>query len=150
MAKMNNTRMLGPCKVLLPALLLAMLIPTSSLVLAQDEEKESDKDKVKITYKITGNIYFGDKTKFKKPCVIDRDKAFEKIPAYQAIKREGLDKTSARYFFLLEEANRVFKASVKEVAEENEFDLVVQRNGIKAKGVKFTDITKDVIKAITE
>jgi hypothetical protein len=114
-----------------------------------EDSNQPEEIKKKITYKITGNIYFGDKAKFKKPCIIDRDKVFAKIPAYQAIKREKLDQSSARYFFLLEEANRVFRAKVKEVAEENEFDLVVERNGIKAKGVKFTDITKDVIKAVT-
>ena len=119
-------------------------------VFAQDG---GDKDtEEKITFKVTGDVYYGDKNRFSNPCVMDREKVFEKIPAYQTIKQEGLDKTSARYFFLLEEANKVFRDKVKAVTKKLEYDLTVEKGEIKAskKGYKFKDITKDVIKAIQD
>jgi len=85
-----------------------------------------------IDYRISGDIYFGDQNRFGSPCVLCRDKIFKKIPAYQKILRENLDRHSARYYFLLEEANKVFRDKVKEVAGKLGFDLVVEKGGICA------------------
>jgi len=103
-----------------------------------------------VTYKITGDIYFGNKNSYKKPCVLDRKKVFAKIPAIKTIKREKLEKNSARYTFLLQQANKVFRKTVSDVATKKGYDLAVERGGIKAtkKGVRIPDITKAVIKAL--
>lgn len=147
MRRLNTLNCLRPLEVLIFGLLCAVLINLPNPVLADDGDKDPKKEK--ITYRITGDVYFGDKNRFSKPCVLDRDKVFAKIPAFQKIKREGLDKSSARYYFLLEEANRVFRAKVKEVAKEKKYDLVVEKDEIKAsKNVKIPDITRAVIKAI--
>jgi hypothetical protein len=110
---------------------------------------DDNPEQEKVTYRVSGEIYQGKRNSFNTPCVLDRDKVFAKIPAYKKIKREGLDKNSARYYFLLEEANRVFRAAVKKVAEEKGYDLVVEKGGIKAsKDVQIPDITSEVIKAV--
>jgi hypothetical protein len=128
-------------------LLLAALVITTTGGLAQTAPEESQGEK--ITYKVTGDTYFGDKNHFKNPCVLDRDKVFKKIPEYQKILREKLDKNSARYYFLLEKANKVFREKVKEIAKKLGYDLVVEKGGIKAnKEIRITDITKKVIKAL--
>jgi hypothetical protein len=117
-------------------------------VLAQDSEQD-DGENDKVTYRVTGDVYHGDKHKFSKPCVLSRKKIFDKIPAYQTIKRERLNKNSARYYFLIEKANKVFRSKIEEALGDLNHDLVVEKGGIKAKGVKVPDITKDVIKKIT-
>jgi len=121
------------------SLLLILLFQFSNPILADEPAKE------KIKYKISGDVYHGDKAKFSKPCVVDRKKVFEKIPSYIKIKRENLDKSSARYFFLIKEANKAFNKAVKEKAEELGYDLVVEKGEIKAKGVKIPNITKKVL-----
>ena len=120
----------------------------SGPVLAQDGEQD-DGEKDKGTYRVTGDVYHGDKHKFSKPCVLSRKKIFDQIPAYQTIKRERLNKNSARYYFLIEKANKVFFSKIKEALEDLHYDLVVEKGGIKAKGVKIPDITDEVIKKIT-
>ncbi|MHC4942615.1 MAG: hypothetical protein ACYTG7_06285 [Planctomycetota bacterium] len=128
-------------------LLFTLVLSISSATLAQDIPNSPQGEK--ITYKVTGDTYFGDKNHFKNPCVLDRDKVFKKIPAYQKILREKLDKNSARYYFLLEQANKVFRDKVKEIAKKLGFDLVVEKGGIKAnKEIRITEITKKVIKVL--
>ena len=103
----------------------------------------------KVTYIITGDVYHGDRNSFDNPCVIVRKKVFAAIPAIKIIKREKLNRNSPRYAFLIEEANRVFREVVRNVACEKGFDLVVERGGIKAdNGGRVPDITRDVIRAI--
>ncbi len=104
-----------------------------------------------ITYVITGDVYYGDVNSFKNPAVLKRSKVFNQIPAVKTIKKEKLDKNSARYAFLIDKANRVFRETVEKVAKEKGFDLVVERGGIKAsKNVRIPDITAFVIKAIPQ
>ncbi|MFH1998419.1 MAG: hypothetical protein ABIK28_02010, partial [Planctomycetota bacterium] len=93
----------------------------------RDRRVCSDSDKV--NYKITGDIYYGDKNLFNTPAVLNRDKIFAEIPAFKKIKKEKLDKHCARYFMLLEQANEVFRDKVKAKADEMGFDLVVEKGG---------------------
>lgn len=126
-------------------LLIGLVAFLTTTVNATNTEETEDK----VTYKVTGDVYYGDKNTFKKPCVLERSKVFAKIPAYQAIKREKLKKNSARYSFLLKKANKVFRDTVAKVAEEKGVDLVVEKGGIKAsKGVRIPVITKAVVKAL--
>lgn len=104
-----------------------------------------------VHYRVSGSVYFGHKEKFSQPCTLSRKDVFEVIPAYRTIKEEGLDKSSARYYFLIERANRVFRAAVRAVAVKLGYDLVVERGGIKSsKGVRVPDITRAVIRKIRE
>jgi len=125
-------------------LFMALLAPQAPARLF--EKAGAGQGNAKITYKITGDVYYGDKNRFNAPCVLTRETVFKAIPAYQKIGREGLDKNSARYYFLLEEANKAFRDSVKETAVEKGYDLVVEKGGIKpSEKMKFTDITQAVV-----
>ncbi len=148
MCKIRYFSFATPLQFLAFACLVAVLtVPLSKELFAQDEEDEE-----KITYRVTGDVYHGDKYRFSAPCVLEREKIFAKIPAFQTIKREGLDKSNARYYILIEQANRVFRAKLTEVSRKLKYDLVVEKGGVRAsvKGVHIPDITRKVIKAITE
>ena len=149
MRSIRHLQKAGPLGLIGFALLLTCLVSWTGTVLAQDDDEAKDENGDKVTYRVTGDVYHGDKNKFSKPCVLRRNKIFEKIPAYQTIKRERLNKNSARYYFLIEKANKVFFSKIKEALEDMHYDLVVEKNGIKAKGVKIPDITSAVIKKIT-
>lgn len=97
---------------------------------------------------VTGKVYFGEKTQFTKAVTIEQKKVFDAIPAYQAIKKENVEKDTARYHFLIQEANRVFKETLKKVAKEKGFDLVVEKDGVKIPNQVISDVTQDVIDAI--
>jgi len=128
-------------------LFIMLAFAPNSGVIARSDLAEKDSDK--INYKITGDVYFGDKNLFSAPAVMNRDKVFAEIPAFKTIKKEKLDKRSARYFMLLEQANEVFREKVKATAERMGHDLVVEKGGIKADpAMKFSNITQDVIDAI--
>jgi len=128
--------------VLCFAFLLAYMITFSTPAMAATLED--------VTYKITGDVYSGNKDSFKKPCTLNRKKVFAAIPAIKTIKREKVEKNSARYTFLLQQANKVFRETVSSVASDKGYDISVERGGIKAsqKGVRIPDITKAVIKAL--
>jgi hypothetical protein len=114
-----------------------------------DENIRPDLEKDKVRYRVTGDVYHGDKYKFEKPCTLCRKKVFEVIPEYQTIKRERLNKHSARYHILIQQANRVFRSKIKEALEDLDYDLVVEKKGIKARRIKIPDITEEVIDKIT-
>lgn len=97
---------------------------------------------------VTGKVYLGEKSMFAKAVVIDQKKVFESIPAYQAIKKENVEKDTARYHFLIQEANRVFKETLKKLAKEKGFDLVVEKDGIKIPNETAADVTQEVIDSI--
>lgn len=123
------------------AVLIGLFLPVSNPVQAAAFDE--------ITYKVDGDVYLGDKTKFKNPCILTRKKVFAQIPAIQQIKREGLDKNSARYSFLIEQANKVFRKAVAEAAAEKGYDLVGERGAVKASnGSRIPDITKTVIEKL--
>jgi len=117
--------------------------------LSREMDVRPDIEEAKIKYRVTGDVYFGDRYQFSKPCVLCRKKIFEKIPEYQTIVHEQLNKNSARYHLLIEQANRVFRSKIKEALEGLGYDLVVEKKGIKARGVKIPDISKEVIAKIT-
>ena len=146
MSKDMTKTKIGPIYLLGFILLALVVIQVPGALQARaDDNPEQEK----ITYRVSGEIYFGKRNSFNTPCVLDRHKVFAKIPAYKKIKREGLEKNSARYYFLLEEANRAFRAAVKKAAEEKGYDLAVEKGGIKAsKDVRIPDITSEVIKAV--
>lgn len=147
MAKGSNNNPSAVRTVLYLAVLLGSMISISTPAMAVPLEEMSLDE---VTYKITGDVYSGNKDSFKNPCVLDRKKVFAKIPAIQTIKREKLEKNSARYTFLLQQANKVFRETVSDVASDKGYDLAVEQGGIKAteKGVRIPDITKAVIKAL--
>jgi len=97
---------------------------------------------------VSGKVYLGEKTSFSRAVTIDQKKIFESIPAYQSIKKEGVEKDTARYHFLIQEANRVFKEALKKLAKEQGFDLVVEKDGIKIPNETVSDVTQAVIDAI--
>jgi len=124
-----------------------LIFPSPQLVFGSDEQNTLSNDD--SPFRISGDVYYGDKNRFNNPCVLKRDTVFKKIPAYQKIIREKLDKNSARYYLLLEEANRTFQNIVKTVASRLGYDLVAEKGCIKSsKRIRIKDITKEVVDAL--
>ncbi len=97
-------------------------------------------------FQVTGRIVAGQKAGALKVAVVDIGRAFDKIPAYQKLKKEDLKNTKARYHFLVAEANQKFQAAVNLVAARGSFDLVVEKGGVK--GLEVADITDEVVEAL--
>lgn len=126
-------------------LLLGFVISSflSGHLLAQEKEK----DQVIIVDK--ERIYYGNPEKgVSNPAVIDSSKIFNNIPAYKKIVDEGLTPKNPKYWILMEEANKVFKASLKKTAKKLKVDLIAEIGAIEIKGKEITDITDEVIEKL--
>ena len=72
---------------------------------------------------------------------------YDEIPAYKTIKKEGVEKGSARYNKLIGQATKDFKAALKKVAKDKGFALIVEEGGISGY-THVTDATSDIIAAL--
>lgn len=72
---------------------------------------------------------------------------YDEIPAYKTIKKEGLEKGSARYNKLLAKATKEYKAALKKVGKDKGFALIVEEGGITGY-THVTDATADIIAAL--
>jgi hypothetical protein len=72
---------------------------------------------------------------------------YDEIPAYKTIKKEGLEKGSARYNKLIRQATKDYKAALKKVAKDKGFVLIVEDGGISGY-THVTDATSDIIAAL--
>jgi len=72
---------------------------------------------------------------------------YDEIPAYKTIKKEGLEKGSARYNKLIGKATKVYKAALKKVAKDKGYALIVEEGGISGYN-NVTDATSDIIAAL--
>lgn len=72
---------------------------------------------------------------------------YDEIPAYKTIKKEGLEKGSARYNKLIGQATKAYKAALKKVAKDKGFVLIVEEGGISGY-THVTDATSDIIAAL--
>ena len=99
---------------------------------------------------ITGRVFFGNKNTFdpsKKGAVatVRPTDVYRQIPAYKKIVEDEIEKGSACWNKLMEEATRVFKGAIKKVGKGH-YVLIVEEGGIS--GYPVTDITSRVIDAI--
>ena len=77
----------------------------------------------------------------------DAATVFEKIPEYQEIRKRGLKRDDPEYWVLLNKANEKFYKAVKKVAEENKYDVVVEKGAFKFESTP-PDVTQKVIDAL--
>jgi hypothetical protein len=72
---------------------------------------------------------------------------YDAIPAYKTIKKEGLEKGSARYTMLIGQATKAYKAALKKVGQDKSYALIVEEGGISGY-TNVTDATSDIIAAL--
>lgn len=107
---------------------------------AQEEEPKIDANKVRF-----GVLTEVDLTK-DKVAVVNSKKVYLEIPAYKTIVKEKVEKGSARYIKLMEEATEAFRMALAKVAKEKSIKLIVETGGVS--GVKTSDVTDAIIEAI--
>jgi hypothetical protein len=90
---------------------------------------------------ISGKVLLGDTKAFRTIATVDRRRVFEAIPAIRALKVEKVARDSARYHFLIYEANREFQRVIGLAALQRSIDLVVEVGGVMAAGIDIVDLT---------
>lgn len=82
--------------------------------------------------------------------VIESQKVYKVIPAYNKINLEKVKKDSARWFELMSKATKEYKKCIREVAKSQNLSLVVELGGIQNyKVVNITDLCIKRVKTIT-
>ena len=72
---------------------------------------------------------------------------YNATPAGKIIKKEGVEKGSARYDTLIRQATKTFKSALKKVANSSNYVLIVEQGGISGY-TNVTDATSSIISAI--
>jgi len=93
------------------------------------------------------NVYYGKVDGATAPAEVVAATVFEKIPEYQEIRKRGLKRDDPEYWVLLNKANEKFYKAVKKVAEENKYDVVVEKGAFKFESTP-PDVTQEVIDAL--
>lgn len=75
-------------------------------------------------------VYYGRTRSFVRPAVVSLDHVFGVIPDYQTIVAEGLPPNDARYWLLLERANKLFAEAVRHVAMAHGYDMICERGAL--------------------
>ncbi len=94
---------------------------------------------------IRGKVLVGDAKSFHSVAVVERREVFDVIPAIRTLRAEKVSKDSARYHFLVYEANREFQRALIAAAARRGVDLVVEAGGVEAAGIEVHDLTDDAI-----
>ena len=103
----------------------------------------------RVSINAKGSILRGDAQAFTGIGSVDRKEVFETIPAYKQIKRERLNRTDPRYYFLLAKANRDFNNLLEQVCNYYKLDLIAESGSISATGIRVFDLT-NVMKGFFE
>ena len=90
---------------------------------------------------VTGKVLLGDAKSFRKVAVVHRRTVFEALPPIKTLRAEKVPKDSARYHFLVYEANRSFNRALLKAAAQLKVDLVVDAGGVSAAGIDVVDLT---------
>lgn len=91
---------------------------------------------------VTGKVLVGDAKHFKAVGTVDRRAVFDAIPAIKTLRAERVARDSARYHFLVYEANRCFQRAVQRASFESKVDLIVESGGVSAAGIEVKDLTE--------
>lgn len=97
---------------------------------------------------ISGKVLFGDARSFRSVATVDRRSVFDAIPAIKTLRTERVERNSARYHFLIYEANREFQRLVGLAALRQSIDLVVEAGGVMAAGIEVLDLTPATLAAL--
>lgn len=113
---------------------------SGSPALSQDEEPKVDASKVRY-----GKLADVD-LKADKIGVVNSKKVYLEIPAYKTIVKDKVEKGSARYIQLMEEATAVYRSTLEKVAQDKGIKLIVETGGVS--GVKTSELTDAIIEAL--
>ena len=113
---------------------------SGSLALSQEEEPKADASKVRY-----GKLAEVDLKK-DKVGVVNSKKVYLEIPAYKTIVKDKVEKGSARYIQLMEEATAVYRSTLEKVAQDKGVKLIVETGGVS--GVKTSELTDAIIEAL--
>ncbi|MAW61226.1 MAG: hypothetical protein CMJ94_10375 [Planctomycetes bacterium] len=116
----------------------SVILPVTALV--QDEEPKVDSSKVRY-----GKLADVDLAK-DKIGVVNSKKVYLEIPAYKTIVKDKIEKGSARYIQLMEEATAVYRSTLEKVAQDKSIKLIVETGGVS--GVKTSELTDAIIEAL--
>ena len=97
---------------------------------------------------ITGKVLLGDPKAFRSVATIDRRLLMDQIPAYRALRAESVARHSARYHFLIYEANRELQRVVGVAARRLGVDLVVEAGGVAVAGIDLVDLTGPALQVL--
>ncbi|MSR46074.1 MAG: hypothetical protein EXS13_03245 [Planctomycetes bacterium] len=97
---------------------------------------------------ISGRVLFGQAKSFRAVGTVDRRAVFDAIPAIKTLRAERVGPNSARYHFLIYEANREFQRAIATVALLRSVDLVVEVGGVAAAGIDVHDLTAPLVAAV--
>jgi len=95
-------------------------------------------------------VYWGNTDNFDKPAEVDYKAVVVATPEYQEMKKKKVEKGTAKYWILLNSASERALRVIASVAEDSEFDLVVDRGFLAAlePPIEGNDITEGVLKNI--
>jgi len=120
--------------------------PSTSLAVESEHSAQSADvptvDKAKVRYGRVSEIDF-EKHKIG---VVNSKKVYLEIPAYKTIVKDKVERGSARYIKLMEEATSSFRSALAKVAEKKSLKLIVETGGVS--GVKTSEVTDAIIGAL--
>jgi len=99
---------------------------------------------------VTGKVLLGDPKAFRAIGTIDRRALMDRIPAYRALRSESVARHSARYHFLIYEANRELQRVVASAARLHGVDLVVETGGVAVAGIELVDLTASALEVLKQ
>ena len=125
----------------------APVIPAGESVVSYALEDSSGDVKLDRTKVRHGSASKFDPKKSHKVGTIRSKDVYDETSQVKTIKKEGIDKGTARYNQLMKEATTAYKAAMKKVAKDKSLSLIVEEGGISGYD-HVTDHTSDVIDAL--
>lgn len=96
-------------------------------------------------------VYYGNPDSFSQPGEISVQIVFYSIDEYKKIKKENLLKDDAKYWLLLQRANKKFQKTLENTAEKYGYDLIAEIGIIGTyKEKQVPDITGEVLDELSE
>ena len=96
-------------------------------------------------------VYYGNHRLFQRPCTVNCNDVYDRIPEYQEIVRKGYTDKNPQYHILMKKASKRFSDAVKKMAKKHRHDLVACAGAIRKERDKAKDIpdrTQECIKAL--
>lgn len=104
-----------------------------------------------VTLKRGAVVYFGSAANTSAPATIDFKKVRAVTDEWKKIQDDGIDPESARGKQLIQKMNKVIREAVKDIASDENRDLVVRKKDIADdQGRDVVDLTKKVVEKIEE
>lgn len=115
--------------------------PQDTVGALQVDEVRIDRAKIRF-----GDIHRFDPAKNHRVGTVASSRFYEATDPVKTIRREHVEKGSARYKQLMKEATTIFKRCLEQVARENSLVLIVEAGGIE--GYPSSDVTSLLIQKV--